>query len=79
MFWLESAVKSNLISVSYSARQQERQVCAKLANKGYEPPWKTLQVETVDDWWGMAKMGARVGGKLQSILLDGNKKNVLIL
>ena len=54
-------------------------MCAKLANKGYEPPWKTLQVETVDDWWGMAKMGARVGGKLQSILLDGNKKNVLIL
>ena len=53
-------MKSNLISVSYSARQQERQVCAKLANKGYEPPWKTLQVETVDDWWGMAKMGASV-------------------
>ena len=48
-------------------------MCAKLANKGYEPPWKTLEVETVDDWWGMAKMGARIGFNLESILLDGNK------
>ena len=54
-------------------------MCAKLANKGYEPPWKTLQVQTVDDWWGMAKMGARVGYQLQSILLDGKTKNVSIL
>ena len=60
-------------SLIFTARQQERQVCAKLANKGYEPPWKTLEVETVDDWWGMAKMGARIGFNLQSILLDGNK------
>ena len=42
-----------LSSYQYLARSQERQICAKLANKGYEPSWKTLEVETLEDWWGL--------------------------
>ena len=42
-----------------SAREQMRQVCAKLANKPYEPKWKTLEVEDHYDWWGLAVVRGR--------------------
>ena len=37
----------------FSARLQERAVCSKLAHKAYEPPWKTIEVESMEDWWGL--------------------------
>ena len=58
-----------------------------LAKKSYEPDWKTLevihkiffsvakriffQVETVEDWWGLAKLGQP---KYRPTFLDGDTK-----
>ena len=28
-------------------------MCGKLAHKAYEPPWKTIEVESMEDWWGL--------------------------
>ena len=44
--------------VFISARLQERAVCGKLAHKAYEPPWKTIEVESMEDWWGLFALKA---------------------
>ena len=33
-------------------------MCGKLAHKAYEPPWKTVEVESVEDWWGLFALKA---------------------
>ena len=59
---------TNTYLFQMTARQQERAVCSKLAHKGYEPPWQTLEVETVDDWWGIMFIK---GGMENNVFLDG--------
>lgn len=59
-----------------------------MAKKSYEPNWKTLeviikqfsvllkiifQVETVEDWWGLAKLGQP---KHRPTFLDGDAKTL---
>ena len=60
------------------ARIQERAVCSKLGHKPYEPPWKTLEVESVEDWWGLFALKASSHapprlGRTGVVILDGER------
>ena len=60
-----------------SARIQERSVCAKLGRKSYEPPWRTLEVESIEDWWGLFALkqstyGTPMFKKTGLVVLDGD-------
>ena len=44
---------------SVAAREQIRAECAALPRKGYEPPWQTIEVETYEDWLGLAMVRGR--------------------
>ena len=69
------------MSSLFTARIQERQVCAKLAKKSYETPWQTVHVESVEDWWGFWALKASPYGepkfkKAGVVVLDGENDTV---
>ena len=57
-------------------------MCSKLAHKAYEPPWKTVEVESLEDWWGLFALKASSHGvplELKSgvVILDGKMSLIL--
>ena len=54
-------------------------MCAKLAHKPYEPKWKTIEVESLEDWWGLFALKGSYFSTPKSkktglVILDGKKE-----